>query len=146
MKWVLIVFGTLAALSVLMALVGTVLPREHRVTSTIVLHQPLDSVWQILKDFRGDFDLPVIVVESTPPRRLVTQIDPKAKAAFGGTWTHELTPESGGTQVRITEAGWIGNPVFRFLARFFLGYYGSLDGYLKALAKRFGETVRPVHA
>jgi hypothetical protein len=31
------------------------------------------------------------------------------------------------------------------MSRFLFGYYGSLDGYLKALGKRFGETVQPIH-
>jgi len=26
------------------------------------------------------------------------------------------------------------------------GYYGSLDGYLKALAQRFGETAQAIHS
>ena len=175
MKWVLIVMGGLAALFALMTLIGLFVSREHRATSTIALRQSPDSIWKVVRD-RGNgptwwpalnsaerlpdragrevwrqkmsgFDVPIIVLESTPPKKLVTQIDPKARAAFGGTWTYELTPEStGGTRVRVTETGWIGNPVFRFMSRFLFGYYGSLDGYLRALAKRFGETVEPTHS
>lgn len=174
MKWVLIVMGTLAALFALMAIIGLFVSREHHATSTVVLHQPADSIWKVVRDLgagpswwpaiksverlpdRGGhevwrqkmsgFDVPIIVLESTAPRKLVTQIDPKARAAFGGTWTYELAPESNGTRVSVTEAGWIGNPVFRFMSRFLFGYYGSLDGYLKALGKRFGETVHPTHS
>ena len=80
------------------------------------------------------------------PSRLVTQIDSSAGGSFGGTWTYELTPDSGGTKISVTEAGWIGNPIFRTLSRFIFGYYGSLDGYLKALGKKLGEDVRPVHS
>jgi len=54
--------------------------------------------------------------------------------------------EGGGTKISVTEAGWIGNPIFRFLSRFVCGYYGTLDGYLKALGKRFGEAVQPAHS
>jgi len=32
------------------------------------------------------------------------------------------------------------------MARFLFGYYGSLDNYLKALGRRFGEEVNPVHS
>lgn len=93
------------------------------------------------------WDVPLIVIESTAPRRLLTQIDTSAGGAFGGTWTYELTPDSGaGTKISVTEAGWIGNPIFRTLSRFVFGYYGSLDGYLRALGKRFGESVEPVHS
>ena len=44
MKWVVIVVGGLVGLIALMALIGALLPREHRATSTIMLRQPRDSV------------------------------------------------------------------------------------------------------
>lgn len=175
MKWVVIVLGGALALVALITLIGAFVPREHRATSTVVLHQPADSVWKVVRDLGGvpawwpeikesvrlpdkdghevwrqkmsGWDVPLILIESTAPRRLVTQIDTSAGGAFGGTWTYELTPDSGaGTKISVTEAGWIGNPIFRTLSRFVFGYYGSLDGYLKALGKRFGETVEPVHS
>jgi uncharacterized protein YndB with AHSA1/START domain len=174
MKWVLIVLGAVLGLVALMTLIGAFVPREHRATSTITLRQPPDSVWKVVRDLGGvpawwpeikesvrqpdnngrevwrqkmsGWDVPLIVLESTPGRRLVTQIDTSAGGAFGGTWTYELTADSGGTTIGVTEAGWIGNPIFRFLSRFVFGYYGSLDGYLKALGKHFGEAVRPAHS
>ena len=174
MKWLLIVMAALAVAFALMAIIGLFVSREHRATSTITLRQPVDSIWKVVRDIGGvpawframekserlpdraghevwrqkmsGFDVPIIVLESTPPRKLVTQIDPKARTAFGGTWTYELTPDGGGTRVSVSETGWIGNPVFRFMSRFLFGYYGSLDKYLHALAKRFGETVEPIHS
>jgi len=174
MKWLIIGVAAVIALVALMALVGAFLPRDHRATSTITLRQPPDSVWQAVRDLGGvtawwremtesvrlpdkdgheawrqkvgGFDLPLVVLESQPPRRLVTKVDSPAGAAFGGTWTYELTPDSGGTRISVTEAGWIANPIFRFMSRFLFGYYGSLDGYLKALGKRYGETVTPAHS
>jgi hypothetical protein len=93
----------------------------------------------------GGFEAPIIVLESSPARKLVTQIDPTAGGAFGGTWTYEFTPDANCTGISVTEAGWISNLLFRFMARFLFGYYGSLDGYLKALGKHFRETVQPTH-
>lgn len=174
MKWVLIVIGAVLGLVALMVLIGAFMPRDHRATSTVVLRQPPDSVWKVVRDLGGvpawwaeikesvrlpdnngreawrqkasGWEVPLIVIESSPPRRLVTQIDTSAGGAFGGTWTYELTPDSGGTRISVTETGWIGNPIFRFLSRFLFGYYGTLDGYLKALGKKFGEEVRPAHS
>jgi uncharacterized protein YndB with AHSA1/START domain len=174
MKWVVMIVGGALALVALITLIGAFVPREHRATSTVVLHQSVDSVWKVVRDLGGipawwaevkesvrqpdkngrevwrqkvsGFDMPLIVIESAAPSRLVTQIDSSAGGSFGGTWTYELTPDSGGTKISVTEAGWIGNPIFRTLSRFIFGYYGSLDGYLKALGKKFGEDVRPVHS
>lgn len=174
MKWVLIVVGGLVGLVALMALIGAFVSRDHRATSTISLRQSPDSVWKVVRDIgnitswwpamqkserlpdrdghevwrqkMSGFDVPIIVLESSPPRKLVTQIDPTAGGAFGGTWTYELAPDATGTRISVTEAGWIGNPVFRFMSRFLFGYYGSLDKYLKALGTRFGETVQPTHS
>ena len=174
MKWIVFVFGGLLGLIALMALIGAFVSRDHRATSTVMLRQSPDSVWKVVRDFgnitawwpamekaerlpdrdghevwrqkMSGFDVPIIVLESSPPRRLVTQIDPTAGGAFGGTWTYQLTPDSGGTRISVTEGGWISNPIFRFMSRFLFGYYGSLDKYLKALGVRFGETVQPVHS
>jgi len=174
MKWVLIGFGGLVGLIALMALIGAFVSRDHRATSTVTLRQPRDSVWKVVRDLgnittwwpamekaerlpdrdghevwrqkMSGFDVPIIVMESAPPRRLVTQIDPTAGGAFGGTWTYELASEGTGTRISVTEAGWISNPIFRFMSRFLFGYYGSLDKYLKALGSRFGETVHPAHS
>jgi carbon monoxide dehydrogenase subunit G len=173
MKWVLIVVGGIVALMALMALIGACVSRDHRATSAISLRRPPDTVWKTVRDIGGlpawfpamqlserlpdrdghevwrqkmsGFDVPIIVVESSPPRRLVTQIDRTAGGAFGGTWTYELISDGAGTRISVTEAGWIGNPIFRFMSRFLFGYYGSLDKYLKALGTRFGETVQPTH-
>ena len=147
MKWLLIVMGTLAILFALMAIIGLFVSREHRATSTITLRQPAEAIWNVVRDIGGaGFDVPVIVLEALPPRKLVTKIDPRAREAFGGTWVYELTPDAAGTRVSVTETGWIGNPVFRFMSRFLFGYYGSLDKYLRALARRFGEAVEPSHS
>ena len=174
MKWVLIVLGGLVGLIALMALIGAFVARDHRATSTITLRQPPDSVWRVVRDLgnitawwpamekterlpdrdghevwrqkMSGFDVPIIVLESAPPRRLMTQIDPTADGAFGGTWSYELASDGTGTRISVTEAGWISNPIFRFMSRFLFGYYGSLDKYLKALGSRFGETVQPTHS
>jgi uncharacterized protein YndB with AHSA1/START domain len=174
MKWVLIVLGGIVGLIALMALIGAFVSRDHRATSTVMLQQPPDRVWKVVRDLgnitawwpamekterlpdrdghevwrqkMSGFDVPIIVLESSPPRRLVTQIDPTAGGAFGGTWTYELASDGTGTRISVTEAGWISNPIFRFMSRFLFGYYGSLDKYLKALGSRFGETVQPTHS
>src|SRR5258706_7768560 len=140
MKWVLIVIVGLAGLMGLMALIGVFVSRDHRATSTISLRQSPDSVWKVVRDLGGitawfpamqqserlpdrdghevwhqkmsGFDVPIIVLESSPPRTLVTQIDPTAGGAFGGTWTYEGAPDSAGKRSSVTEGGWVNKTFF----------------------------------
>ncbi len=96
---------------------------------------------------KNGYSMLLVVAESQPPSRLVTKIDSPAGAPFGGTWTYQIAPEDGGrgSRVSITENGWVANPMFRFMARVVFGSYGTLDSYLKALGRKFGEAVTPVH-
>jgi uncharacterized protein YndB with AHSA1/START domain len=75
------------------------------------------------------------VTELLPPSRLVTRIADEG-LPFGGSWTYELTPSSGGTRVVLTENGEIYNPAFRFMARFVFGYSSTLETYLEQLGAR----------
>lgn len=175
MKWVLVVVGGLVALVVIVLVVGALLPRDHVAGSSVVLRQPADSVWRAVRDMAGvaswwpevvssqrvadsagreiweqklknGFSMRLIVTEDVPPRRLVMTIDARPDAPFGGTWTYELSPADGGTRLAVTEAGYVNNPLFRFMSRFVFGYYATQDGYLRALGKKLGADVQPVHS
>lgn len=158
MKWLLIVALSLAGLLILIVVIGALLPRKHTVSRTVSLHQSPETVWRLISgppDWRPDVlkyeELPshegrrmwretdkhgqaitYEAIESTPPRRLVTQIaDPKLP--FGGTWTFEIVPNGDSCLLTITENGEVYNPLFRFISRFVIGHTASLDGYLKSL-------------
>ena len=174
MRIVLITVGALIALVMIAFVVGMLLPRDHVAGSSIVVPQPADTVWRTVRDIGGvtawwsdvsssqrvadsagrevweqkasGFTMRLIVTEDVPPRRLVMTIDTTADAAFGGTWTYEITPADGGTRVSVTEAGYVSNPLFRFMSRFVMGYYSTQDKYLRALARKFGSAAEPVHA
>ena len=80
-----------------------------------------------------------VVEETDTPRRLVTRIaDPDLP--FGGVWTYDITGVSGGSRLSITEDGEIYNPIFRFVARFIMGYEGTMRSYLEALDRKFALT------
>jgi hypothetical protein len=90
-------------------------------------------------------EIPYQVLESTPPAgyapgRLVAKIaDPKLP--FGGSWTYGVASADGGTVLRITERGEVYNPIFRFVSNFFMSQTKTMEDYLNALGKKFGETV-----
>ncbi len=173
LKWSLIILGVVLGLIALVALIGALLPRGHVASGRAKYRQPPRRLWEAISDFaawpawrkdikavergedldgrpvwvevssRGRMPLAVEVMEA--PSRMVTRIADK-KLPFGGTWTFEIVESDGGATLTITEDGEIYNPVFRFMARFIFGYRGTLEGYLAALGKKFGEevTVEPL--
>jgi uncharacterized protein YndB with AHSA1/START domain len=172
-RWLLIIVAALVGLVAVVAIAGWMMPREHVASSAVTIQQPPDSVWTVVRDLasvdawwpevekservndqrgremyrhvqKSGFEMPLLVTESVSPSRLVTEIAP-ANTPFGGTWTYEVGPADGGTRVTITEQGWIANPIFRFMANVFFGMHGAMDSYLRALGRRFGEDVTPVH-
>jgi uncharacterized protein YndB with AHSA1/START domain len=66
-----------------------------------------------------------------PTRREVTLDDPRA--SYGGTWTYELSPgpSPDTTTLRITEAGFIKPPIYRFVMARVMGPTHNLDVYMK---------------
>lgn len=173
MRKLLIVLGVIAGLLILVVSAGFLVPREHRVSSRIVLRAPLDSVWRVVRNLErlpafwtdmrevrreqsptGDdvwvqamadgMEMRLMISEDDPPRRLVTDIVAGEGAPFGGRWIYEVYPAPGGTAVTITEDGWVANPVFR-LVSLATGYHGTLDSYLTALARHFADSAAPSH-
>jgi uncharacterized protein YndB with AHSA1/START domain len=147
-------------------LIGYLLPKEHTVTREARFQQSPEVVWKIITDIDGmpawrqglksvkrlpdrnglpawvetldSGTIPLETITSQPPSKLVVRIaDPKLP--FGGTWTYEITPLPSGSSLRIQEDGEVYNPLFRFLTRFVFGYAGTIDAYLKSMAKKFGE-------
>ena len=121
---------------------GAYLPVAHVATRAKKLPARPDIVWGLINDpvaTKGwGGNVKTEPVEQDAPRLLVTKI--VGEKAFGGTWTFEIAPEAGGSVVRITEDGEIYNVIFRFAARFFMGYTSSIEAYLRDLARKFGES------
>ena len=160
-KWIGIAVLTVGALVAIVALIGLALPQDHVASRTVVLKRPVEDVWATINDVQAfpawrssvtrvevleqqplrwreigkDGTLTFQVTESRAPSRLVSEITDKS-LPFGGTWTYELRPVEGGTELRITEAGEVYNPIFRFVSRFVLGHTATMDAYLAGLEKR----------
>jgi uncharacterized protein YndB with AHSA1/START domain len=168
MKWVLIAVGAFGALIVLMLIVGLLLPKGHVVARTVRFKRSPAEVWRLITAFADQPDwrselskvermpdrdgrevwnelrsdgwgMPLQTTELVPEQRLVRTIaDPKLP--FGGTWTYELSPRDDGCELTITERGEVYNPFFRVFSRF-ADMRASIDAYLKALGRKFGEEV-----
>jgi hypothetical protein len=168
MKWIIIVVVTIAALVALAAIIGTRLPRSHHASGERMLPAPPETIWAAITEvdafpsWRSDVKkvqrlpdrdgrrvwleegssgtMTFVAERSEPPRLLVARIaDPDLP--FGGSWTYEISPAGAGSHLKITEDGEIYNPLFRFVARFILGYEGTIKSYLAALDKKFSSGV-----
>jgi hypothetical protein len=164
---------SLLVLSVLLIVaVGYALPVEHVAARSIELRQEPESVFALISDFKNESawrsdvqqveilperdghirfreksshgSIAMRVVESSPPRRMVTEIDGQ-NLPFGGQWIFEILPNGDKCRLNITERGEVYNPVFRFVTRYILGYTGTMDGYLKSVARHLGESTAPVN-
>jgi hypothetical protein len=164
MKWVFLIGGGLVLLVAIVAAIGAMLPREHRATRQARYRQKPEAIYIVLagpvewrSDVKASGSLPdrdgrkqwweqdrrghkvsYELVEDKMPSRRVTRIADK-DLPFGGTWTIEISPASEGSVVRIAEDGEIHNAMFRFMARFVVGYTASIEGYLRDLGRHFGE-------
>lgn len=163
MKWVLITVVALALVLALAAVIGSRLGQSHRASVTKSFPVPPDVIWSTITDVEGfpswragvtrverlpdrngypvwieegrSGKMRLAVERMEPPRVLVGRIaDPKLP--FGGTWTYEIMPEETGSRLTITEDGEIYNSLFRFVARFIVGYEGTIRSYMASLEKR----------
>ena len=167
LKIVLIAVAVLLLAVALSALIGFCLPKSHVVSRSIALRQRPEVVFtllsgfteaaswrpelkrveilpplegkQVFREITSQGALTMEVVESRFPHRLVTHIVDR-NLPFGGYWIYEVWPAAEGCRLNITERGEIYNPVFRFVARFFLGYTRTIDTYLRNVASKLGET------
>jgi hypothetical protein len=143
MKWVWIALIAIVVVIAACVACGAMLPVAHVASRQARFRRPPDQIWSAIardKTFR-DGDVNYEMVESTPPRRLVTRIADK-NLPYGGSWTYEISPDASGSILRITENGEVYNPFFRFVSRFVMGHTATIEKSLHELGKMFGEEVR----
>ncbi|HEX7774804.1 MAG TPA: SRPBCC family protein [Pyrinomonadaceae bacterium] len=160
-----VVVGVLILVGV-MALIGSMLPKAHVVSRSILLHRSPQDVYAVVRDLgsapkwradvkRIEIESPQYfreegkhgttnyeLVEDVPAQRMVTRIR-DTDLGYSGQWTYSFTPLSAGTRVTIREDGEVSNVLFRFMSRFVFGQTSTIDSYLTSLAKHFGEEIAP---
>jgi hypothetical protein len=169
-KFALIALGVVAALLVVIVLVGYMLPVKHRAQITATIAAPPDQVYAIItnvaafpewrtgvrsvevlpspdgkrrwREVSKNGAIPYVAESENPPIGLATRIDSRS-LPFGGTWTYALRSESPGvTRLEIVENGEIYNPIFRVVSRFLIGYEGTLREYVTDVQGKLGTRVR----
>ncbi len=164
MKWVLWAGGAVVGLAGIAAVIGAMLPVRHTASRKAHFKAAPEAIWATITgppDWRPDVKrfgaLPdengrkrwweedshnnkvtYELLEEVAPARRVTRIADRS-LPFGGTWTVEVAPAGSGSEVSIREDGEIYNVIFRFVARFFMGYTSTIKAYLRNLGTKLGE-------
>ena len=170
-RWLVILLVILVGLPLIAYGVGLFIPRDHAVSMAIDFEKAsVEQVWKLVTDFgntpswrsdvtkidmHGETDgklrftehssmgeITFEVIEQQPGKQVVRIADDDEP--FGGTWTWVVSPRpNGGTSVRITEVGFVKNPIFRAIGAVFFSPTDTMEGYLRALAAKLGETAEP---
>jgi len=153
-------------------LYGRSLPREHVASSTVTLVASSDTVWTLLRNFQSHPEwwsnvksvtkmtgrrresweedmgpagiIQIEVTSEVTGRQLVTTILNETQQDWGGVWTYDVVTTGAGTEVTITEEGWVQSPFFRVISKF-TGKHRTIDSVLRALSDNFGEVASPRH-
>ena len=168
-----ILSGTIIVIVLLVGsivVIGYQLPIAHTASRSILLHQPPAKIYATVRDFASgpswNSDLKSVVVEKQPDGRIhfretgtngtvnyeLVEDVPEQKIVvrildkdlgYSGKWTYNFAPEGSGSRISITEDGEIPNVIFRFASKYVFGQTATIDSYLTALGRHFGETVTP---
>lgn len=140
--------------------IGAMLPREHRVSRSINVAAPQADVWAVIEDIdhihdwlpelspldrltdqdglrvyegmQGREPLTLTITEEEPTDRLVAKFEWVSNAQ-GAVWTLELASSELGTEVSLTEEGFIQAPPVRLYKTMTDGHEQALDLVLQSL-------------
>ena len=169
MKVLCIVLGLLVLAITAIVGTGALLPKHHTVSRSAIFRATPEQVFALIsgpQNWRTDLEeysffdeggrhmqretdkhgqtITYEIVESRPPTFPKTVIADKRRP-FGGSWTWNIQPHSGGCAVTITEDGEVYNPIFRLVSRFIGGHTRTIDNYLAMLAQ-FANQENAPHA
>jgi hypothetical protein len=170
MKIILILLAVVVALVLAVIIIGAALPKNHVVSRYVILRRPPGEVYETVRNFsaapgwRPDLErvemIPIgndqvrfrehgkqgavtyDLIEDRPNEKIATRIADQ-DLGYSGAWTYTFQTEAGGTRLEITEAGEVSNILFRFMSRFVFGHAGTMEKYLAALGRKFGQEVSP---
>src|SRR5687767_800737 len=163
MRWILWIGAGLTVVVLIVVVVGAMLPKAHTASRTVRIAMPPDALFAALSDVDryqswrpdvkslqrlpdrdgkpawiedvGGMKIPLHFERMERPSLLVSRID-GSDLPFGGSWTYQIAPAAGGSDLTITEDGEVSNVVFRFMSRFVFGHHATMDGFIKHLQAR----------
>lgn len=170
MLWLTVVACIPLLILAAIVVAGRFLPRKHKVTRRAMYRTPAERVWEAMTDHRemnqwrtdirrvlrargkgqlsawqevGRFTKrEVTVITSRPPFRLNAEIL-NGVVPMRGVMRVHIKPAGAGCLVTVTEEAEIPSPLFRFIARYFIGLHSPIDIRLQTLGRYFRERVQP---
>jgi hypothetical protein len=168
MKIAFILLVVVVALALVVLIIGAALPKSHVVSRHVILHRSPGEIYETVRNFtaapswRPDLErvetiatgddrirfrehgkqgtVTYDLIEDRPNEKIVTRIADR-DLGYSGAWTYIFQSEAGGTRLEITEVGEVSNILFRFLSRFAFGHTATIEKYLAALGRKFGQEV-----
>lgn len=165
MYWILFVMGAMVCAVIALIVGGLATPRTHVVARAIRIPVPSDAVWNVIRDinryheWRHELEV-VDVVETDQPQPRWRETRTNGSKTFGitvdqppdvmvarildedlagtGEWRWRVQSNDGHTTLSITETGTVGNPVFRFVQTYIIGFTKPIDAYLNSCARALG--------
>ncbi|PJZ26730.1 hypothetical protein CH352_04075 [Leptospira hartskeerlii] len=163
MKIVRMIFFSLAGFIVLLVLSGYLLPKDHVASVEKDFSSSPESIYKIVrnvreyKDWRSGLksvnvesdtiwtesdshgnNIRFGIIEERSPNYLRTKILSE-DLPFGGGWEFEISQNGPNTKLKITEKGFVTNPLFRVLSKFVFGHDATMRTYLEDLSKKLGS-------
>jgi len=114
------------------------MPKWNRNMEKIEILPPIDGKEATRQTFKGNMQMTIVTSTSNPPTQLVRSMG-DIGGPFVGSWTYDITPAAGGSEVALTEKSEMKNPFFRLMVKLF-GPTKYMDEHLEDLAKHFGES------
>ncbi|MGL1921262.1 MAG: SRPBCC family protein [Hyphomicrobiales bacterium] len=153
--------GIIAILVGIILVMGAALPVKHVASRDVILNADMARVWELITNYSDmpkwrkellkvervtaangteiwqefeneseSFDFET--VSQIEGIKLVRKIVGD-RTDFGGTWTFALETEGAKTKLTITENGEVYNILFRFVSKFIMGHYSSMNKYISQL-------------
>ncbi|PJZ75976.1 LIC10604 family protein [Leptospira neocaledonica] len=160
MKIAGIILLSVICLIVLLVLSGYLLPKDHVASVEKNFSSSSESIYKIIRnvhEYQGwrsglksvEIESNMIwtesdshgnnirfgIIEERSPNYLKTKIL-NEDLPFGGGWEFEISPDGSNTKLKITEKGFVTNPLFRVLSKFVFGHDATMKTYLEDLSKR----------
>jgi len=114
------------------------MPKWNRHLEKVEVLPPIEGKPATRQTFKGNMQMTIVTSESAPPTRLVRSMG-DIGGPFVGSWSYQINPSAAGSEIALTEASEMKNPIVRMMVKLF-GPTKYIDEHLEDMAKHFGET------